>query len=164
MRFVIALIAVLMVSPERLMGEPNLAEIATAFATTSSMVSNKKLAEIETLRLQIEFEALPEALNVRELPAAILQKAQHNGGCERLDQIGALTSVGAPLPHRDRFRCLALHSIRSIKPTAISNALIDYREMGVRDYPVIRFRAVLDAGLPILLRHLATTFHVERFS
>jgi hypothetical protein len=56
---------------------------------------------------------------------------------------------------------LALPSLRSIKATAVSNALIDYREMGVRDYPVIRFRAVLDTGLPILLRHLATTFHVR---
>src|SRR5262249_6665344 len=101
----------------------------------------------------------PRPRGVTEPAGALFQPpiAQHH-------QIGALTSVGALLPHRDRFRCLALHSIRSIKPTAISNALIDYREMGVRDYPVIRFRAVLDAGLPILLRHLATTFHVERFS
>jgi hypothetical protein len=30
-----------------------------------------------------------------------------------------------------RRRLLALHSLRSIKPTAISNALIDYREMGL---------------------------------
>jgi hypothetical protein len=59
---------------------------------------------------------------------------------------------------------LVLQSIRSIKATAVSNALIDYREMGGRDYPVIRFRAVLDARLPIPLRHFATTFQIERFS
>jgi hypothetical protein len=59
----------------------------------------------------------------------------------------------------------ARHVLQSqlIQASAVGDALIDYREMGVRDYPVIRFRAVLDAGLSILLRHLATTFHVERF-
>jgi hypothetical protein len=52
----------------------------------------------------------------------------------------------------------------SIEAAAVRYALVDDRPVGVRNDAVIRLGAIDDAGLPILLRHLATTFHVERFS